>query len=80
MPVGISGRGAEARQQLRGRRGRREHHGADHRQEREAGRDRREAERLLQVVREEEEDAEHADGDEAGGQVGAAAVCGPTRR
>ena len=73
MPVMTSGFGADARDQA-GRRGRR---GGDdrrrHRQERQAGLDRREAERVLQVEGQEQEDAEHARAGQAHRQVGAAA-------
>ena len=52
----------------------REHDGERHRQEGQAGLDRREAEVLLQVVRQEQEDAEHRDRRQAHREVGAAAV------
>ena len=64
---------AEARHQARlADRGGRHDHG-HHRQEREAGLQRREAQGLLHVVGEEQEDAEHPGADDRDGEVGAAA-------
>ena len=64
---------ADLRQQDRRRERRHHHDAADHRQEREARLDRRVHQRQLQVVRQEEEDAEHADAGEAEPEIGATA-------
>ena len=61
MPVGISGRGPLDREQPRAGDERRERDRDHERQERDAGAQWRVAERPLQVVREEERDAEDAD-------------------
>ena len=58
MPVGTSGRGPVLGEQSRAREARRQRDREHEGQERKAGSHRREAERLFEVVREEQEDSE----------------------